>query len=122
MTSANGVRAPKTLRTPPFAREVLARRRRGLSPTNCLWIGAGWDYGRAGGSWRIVVPPTEIPLDLDFTCVAGLDCLLLGDGRDRLDVIASAIIPFRPARLIGVTRSPPATVIYKTELAMSGRT
>jgi hypothetical protein len=89
------------LKLPPYARSLVQKRRRGLAPaTRDLAIVTDWNIGKAW-PWRIVVPDTEDPTQLDFSVVAGLSCLLMGHDRTRMDVIARAVIPFAPARLIG---------------------
>ncbi len=90
------------LKLPPYARELVQKRRRGLAPAaRDLAIVTDWNLGKAW-AWRIVVPETEDPAQLDFTVCAGLSCLLLGRNQARMDAIARAVISFAPARLVGV--------------------
>lgn len=89
------------LKLPPYARALVQKRRRGLAPaTRDLAIVTDWNIGKSW-PWRVVVPATEDPSQLDFSVVAGLSCLLMGRDRKRMDEIARAIILFSPARLIG---------------------
>ncbi len=89
------------LKLPPYARSLVQKRRCGLAPAaRDLAIVTGWDIGKAW-AWRIVVPETEDPAQLDFSVVAGLSCLLMGQDRARMDAIARAVIQFAPARLVG---------------------
>ena len=91
------------LRLPPYARDLLVKRRRGLAPASRdLCISCDWKIGKSW-PWRIVVPDTEDdPSQLDFRVVAGLSCLVLGRDQARMDAIVRAVIPFGPLRLIGV--------------------
>ena len=89
------------MRLPPYARNLMAKRRRGLAPVRDLYIAADWSIGRSW-PWRVVVAPDDDPTQLDFSVCAGLSCLLGGHDQMRMDAIARAVIPFGPKRLIGV--------------------
>jgi hypothetical protein len=87
---------------PPYARELVAKRRRGLAPASRdLCISCDWKIGRSW-PWRIVVPATDDPAQFDFRVVAGLSCLLLGRDQAHMDAVARAVIPYGPLRLVGV--------------------
>jgi hypothetical protein len=103
--------AHERAKLPAYARELIEKRRRGLAPVSALFIAATWDLRKAA-SWRIVVPETEDPAQLDFRVVAGLDCVLCGRDKSRMDTIARAIIPFGPKRLMGLHYGGRAFIIY----------
>jgi hypothetical protein len=87
---------------PAFARELLAKRERGLAPRRDLLIATDWNSGKAWRPWRIVVAPEDDPAELDFSVVAGLSCLLVGHDQARLDTVAAHVAGWDPKRLVGV--------------------
>jgi hypothetical protein len=87
-------------RLPAYARELVAKRRRGLAPVRDLCITTDWRLGKTW-PWRVVVAADDDPATLDFSVVAGLSCLLLGHDQERMDAVARAVIECGPRRLIG---------------------
>ena len=100
-----GVRPTGKRRLPPFGRQLLEARRKGLSPKDGVilifldqW---GHDY-RA----RVVVPSDLSPADCCFDFVAGLDCFLMWD-TDRTEVsrcreLLREVLKSNPLRLVVV--------------------
>ena len=97
-------------RQPAFGRKVRQWRESGLAPSTDIFLSLGWAYGRAW-QWRIVIPDDVDPAELDYSCVAGLSCLMFGNSSPRMDDVARAVIPYGPYRLIGVCLRPPSSVI-----------
>jgi hypothetical protein len=75
-----------------------------------------WRFGRHPATWRLVVDPSDDPLQLDFVGVAGLDVLLAIDSKisslARRDATARAILAYLPKSLIELDAQKPHSVRY----------
>jgi hypothetical protein len=105
----SAVAAPPRL--PPFGRAIWDLRKRGRVPVGDVLIVAGWNRMK-GWPWRVVVPDDVDPAAFDYSFVAGISCRISASSRDRMDLVAAAVKPYRPRRLVGVTLEPPAIHVY----------
>lgn len=78
------------MKLPAYGRDLIDMRNQGINPT-WLCIAVGFLPGRAMP--RVVVPDDTDIAELDLRCVAGLQCLVAHDGKQRraLDIAELAI-------------------------------
>lgn len=83
----------KQKRLPPFGRDLLAARYRGLAPRD-LFVCLD-DWRAFPGRVRVVLPPDLNPFDADLTFAAGVDCIVAWDpsrtSTDRMHDTAAAL-------------------------------
>jgi hypothetical protein len=70
------------MRAPAYAKDLIARRRKG-ERIGLLVVGvhdwtAGEEFVAHHGVARVVVPDDTLPHELDWSCAAALDCLIIG--------------------------------------------
>lgn len=92
----------QSLRLPPFGRELLELRQRGMRPASGIICAIDtWDYGRAYA--RVVVSKELAPQELTFNFVAGLDVAVVWvptiTSIERRDAVARQLMKFDPASL-----------------------
>ena len=92
----------RALRFPPFAREIMDIRRRGLVPVRPIVVALdSWDWGKTYP--RIVIPKDSDPADLDFCAIAGLTVYFVWSPKvsapERAATVHSALSGFLPAHL-----------------------
>jgi hypothetical protein len=90
-------------RLPPYGREILDLRERGLIPVGRMFVALDtWSHGKSYA--RVVVTPDLDPSELDFTFLAGLDVELVWlpevTSVERRDAAIRAILRCLPERLM----------------------
>lgn len=75
---------------PAYGRDLLNLQRSGR---NVAWLIISLGFGLGKALPRVVVPNDTNIMELDLSCVAGLDCLVAHDGNERraLDVAELAL-------------------------------
>lgn len=109
-------RATTQKRLPPFGRELLELRRKGLVPQGRVVVALDtWNYGKRYA--RVVVTPELEPGDLDFHFLAGLDLVELvwlptKTSKDRRDATIRAILAANPQRMVMHVIGDPAELVW----------
>lgn len=79
-----------------YGKEIIGRRslgeRIGLLVVSLHDWGAGLELCSKPGVARVVVAKDRLPHELDFSCVVGLDCLLVGDCDERVFYAAATML------------------------------
>jgi hypothetical protein len=97
-------------RLPPFGRELLNIRMRGLVPATMIVVGLDtWNYGMAYA--RCVIPANSEPVDFNFDFVAGLDTVVIREPSlttpERRDSALRELLACNPASLRCIELSDP---------------
>lgn len=90
------------LRLPPFGKELLELRKRGMRPESIIICAIDtWRYGMAYA--RVVIPEDLQPEEVTFAFVAGLDVAIVWlpeiTSIERRDAVARQILKFDPISL-----------------------
>lgn len=83
------------MRAPAYAKDLIARRRRG-ERIGLLVVGvhdwsAGEEFVAHPGVARVVVADDTLPHELDWTCAAALDCLIIGGSTPEFFATATML-------------------------------
>jgi hypothetical protein len=109
MSAVYANRQRPALRLPPYGRELLDLRRRGLVPVRHAWFGHilividDWKMAAALPDNRMIVPKELDPAGVNFTMCAGLDIVIVWSCRlttlARRDKTIQAVMRCKPVSL-----------------------
>lgn len=105
---------------PPFGRELLELRRRGLVPDRTVVVSLdSWEWGKSYP--RLVVPPELDPSGADFSMLAAITCFVAWSSRRtpiaRRESLVRAIARVRPSSLWVCDISAPHEAFFVISLS-----
>lgn len=107
-------------RLPPYGRQILDARFKGLVPKWGLVVALD-DWAAFRGRHRIVIEPGVNPHDLDLTFCAGLDLLIawnpITTPSSRLNDVIFALLDYLPRRIWVLNRTEPHRSFFAKSVA-----
>lgn len=108
-------RIKRQKRLPPYGRELLELRRKGLVPDRWVVISLdSWQWGR--GFQRVVLPADLDPQETDFSGLAALDVALVWSSRitaiKRRDETIRALVSVLPSFLWAIDVDEPEAAVF----------